>query len=104
MRSDPPDSLSSQARSVPVAGHPTASPDRLAFVADTLRALGVLTSVQREVLTLSYFAELTQDEVADRLGIPGGSRAYVCSGGAQSDGRDDAIEARAQPRRWLLEE
>ena len=70
MRSDPPDSLSSQAHSAPSAGHPSASPDRLAFVADTLRALAVLTSLQREVLTLSYFAGLTQDEVADRLEMP----------------------------------
>ena len=36
-------------------------------------ALARLPAEQREVLTLAYFGELTQTEIADRLGVPLGT-------------------------------
>jgi RNA polymerase sigma-70 factor, ECF subfamily len=70
-------------RPVPPAGEPAAGVDetidRLLLQLDVREALDSLPPAHREVLELSYRSDLTQVEVASRLGIPLGtvkSRAY----------------------------
>jgi len=70
-------------RQVQPAGEPPAALDeiidRLLLQLDVREALDSLPAPQREVLELSYHSDLTQAEVASRLGIPLGtvkSRAY----------------------------
>jgi RNA polymerase sigma factor (sigma-70 family) len=46
---------------------------RYADGAEVRAALAELSDGEREVLTLAYFGELTQREIADRLGIPIGT-------------------------------
>ena len=47
--------------------------ERLAWAADVRRGLDSLVNEQREALELAYFEDLTQREIADRLGIPIGT-------------------------------
>lgn len=47
--------------------------DRLAFAAEVRQALQKLRPSQREAIELSYFAEMTQVEIADALGVPLGT-------------------------------
>lgn len=70
-------------RPVPPAGDPAAGVDetidRLLLQLAVREALDSLPAAHREVLELSYRSDLTQGEVASRLGIPLGtvkSRAY----------------------------
>ena len=44
-----------------------------AWAADVRRGLDSLVNEQREALELAYFEDLTQREIADRLGIPIGT-------------------------------
>jgi DNA-directed RNA polymerase specialized sigma24 family protein len=47
-----------------------ADADRRAWADDVLRSLCHLAELERGILTLSYFDQLTQAEIAARLGIP----------------------------------
>jgi RNA polymerase sigma-70 factor (ECF subfamily) len=47
--------------------------ERYARAGEVRAALARLPREQREVLTLAYFGELTQSEIADRLGVPLGT-------------------------------
>ena len=47
--------------------------ERYARAGEVRSALARLPNEQREVLTLAYFGELTQTEIADRLGVPLGT-------------------------------
>ena len=47
--------------------------DRYARANEVRRALERLPTEQREVLTLAYFGDLTQTEIAERLGVPLGT-------------------------------
>ena len=47
--------------------------ERYVRASEVRRALGRLPAEQREVLTLAYFGDLTQTEIADRLGVPLGT-------------------------------
>jgi RNA polymerase sigma factor (sigma-70 family) len=47
--------------------------ERYARASEVRAALGRLPREQREVLTLAYFGDLTQTEIADRLGVPLGT-------------------------------
>ncbi|MFL6187553.1 MAG: sigma-70 family RNA polymerase sigma factor, partial [Actinomycetes bacterium] len=47
--------------------------ERYARAGEVRAALARLPREQREVLTLAYFGELTQTEIADRLGVPLGT-------------------------------
>ena len=47
--------------------------ERYARAGEVRSALARLPKEQREVLTLAYFGELTQSEIADRLGVPLGT-------------------------------
>jgi RNA polymerase sigma factor (sigma-70 family) len=47
--------------------------ERYARASEVRGALERLPKEQREVLTLAYFGELTQTEIADRLGVPLGT-------------------------------
>ena len=47
--------------------------ERYARASEVRDALERLTREQREVLTLAYFGDLTQVEIADRLGVPLGT-------------------------------
>ena len=47
--------------------------ERYAWASEVRGALERLPAAQREVLTLAYFGELTQTEIADRLGVPLGT-------------------------------
>ena len=47
--------------------------DRYARANEVRRALERLPREQREVLTLAYFGDLTQTEIAERLGVPLGT-------------------------------
>jgi RNA polymerase sigma-70 factor (ECF subfamily) len=47
--------------------------DRLAWSSDVRRGLDSLVADQREALELAYFGDLTQREIADRLGVPIGT-------------------------------
>ena len=47
--------------------------DRYARANEVRRALERLPAEQREVLTLAYFGDLTQAEIAERLGVPLGT-------------------------------
>jgi RNA polymerase sigma-70 factor (ECF subfamily) len=47
--------------------------DRYARANEVRRALERLPAEQREVLTLAYFGDLTQTEIAERLGVPLGT-------------------------------
>jgi len=47
--------------------------ERLAWASDVRRGLDTLVADQREALELAYFADLTQREIADRLGVPLGT-------------------------------
>jgi RNA polymerase sigma factor (sigma-70 family) len=47
--------------------------ERYARANEVRRALERLPGEQREVLTLAYFGELTQTEIAERLGVPLGT-------------------------------
>ena len=47
--------------------------ERYARANEVRGALERLPAAQREVLTLAYFGELTQSEIADRLGVPLGT-------------------------------
>ncbi|HEV3464181.1 MAG TPA: sigma-70 family RNA polymerase sigma factor [Actinomycetota bacterium] len=47
--------------------------ERYARASEVQGALERLPSEQREVLALAYFGELTQTEIADRLGVPLGT-------------------------------
>jgi RNA polymerase sigma factor (sigma-70 family) len=47
--------------------------DRYARAVEVRGALERLPGEQREVLTLAYFGDLTQSEIADRLGLPLGT-------------------------------
>jgi RNA polymerase sigma factor (sigma-70 family) len=47
--------------------------ERYARASEVRGALQRLPTEQREVLTLAYFADLTQTEIADRLGVPLGT-------------------------------
>jgi len=45
------------------------APTRLEWATQTRNAMGTLPTVQREVLELSYFAHLSQSDIAIRLGV-----------------------------------
>lgn len=47
--------------------------DRLSWASAVREGLTTLVDEQREVLELAYFADLTQREIADRLGVPIGT-------------------------------
>ena len=47
--------------------------DRHARAAEVRRALDRLSDEQKQVLTMAYFGELTQVEIAERLGLPLGT-------------------------------
>ena len=47
--------------------------ERYARASEVRGALERLSAEQREVLTLAYFGDLTQTEIADRLGVPLGT-------------------------------
>jgi RNA polymerase sigma factor (sigma-70 family) len=47
--------------------------ERYARASEVRGALERLSAEQREVLTLAYFGELSQSEIADRLGVPLGT-------------------------------
>jgi RNA polymerase sigma factor (sigma-70 family) len=47
--------------------------ERYARAAEVRRAMERLSAEQRQVLELAYFGDLTQAEIADRLGIPLGT-------------------------------
>lgn len=47
--------------------------ERFAWADELRAALGALPEAQREVIELAYFGEMTQTEVAERLGIPLGT-------------------------------
>ena len=47
--------------------------DRLTWASEVRGALNSLGADQREALELSYFGDLTQKEIADRLGVPIGT-------------------------------
>ena len=47
--------------------------DRLTWASEVRRGLDSLGADQREALELAYFADLTQKEIADRLGVPIGT-------------------------------
>jgi RNA polymerase sigma-70 factor (ECF subfamily) len=47
--------------------------ERYARASEVRGALERLSPEQREVLALAYFGELTQTEIADRLGLPLGT-------------------------------
>ena len=47
--------------------------DRLTWASEVRIGLDSLSADQRESIELAYFAELTQQEIADRLGVPIGT-------------------------------
>ena len=47
--------------------------NRLVWSSEVRRGLNALSDDQREVLTLAYFEDLTQSEIATRLGVPLGT-------------------------------
>jgi len=47
--------------------------ERYVRASEVRQALERLSAEQREVLTLAYFGDLTQTEIADRLGVPLGT-------------------------------
>jgi len=47
--------------------------DRLAWAAEVRSALSRLSDEQQEVIALSYFGDLTQQQIASRLGVPVGT-------------------------------
>jgi RNA polymerase sigma-70 factor (ECF subfamily) len=47
--------------------------ERYARASEVRSALERLSTEQREVLTLAYFGDLTQVEIAERLGVPLGT-------------------------------
>lgn len=47
--------------------------DRIVWASEVERALSNLAPEQREALVLSYFGDLTQREIAQRLGVPVGT-------------------------------
>ena len=44
--------------------------ERVGWAQETLAALRSLNASQREVIQLSYFERLTQEDIAARLGLP----------------------------------
>jgi RNA polymerase sigma factor (sigma-70 family) len=55
--------------------------EQLAWAAEIRAALVQMSAEQREVIELAYFSELTQREIAERLGIPLGTvKARVSRG------------------------
>ncbi len=63
-------SAADPAELAPPATSPT---DRVATVVTVRAALAELPAASRELLRLAYFEQLTQREIADRLGIPLGT-------------------------------
>jgi RNA polymerase sigma-70 factor (ECF subfamily) len=47
--------------------------DRMAWAAEVRVALGRLPAEQQEAIELSYFGDLTQQEIAKQLGVPIGT-------------------------------
>ena len=41
-----------------------------AYIAETVQAVAKLDAVERDVLTMSYLEQLTQPQIAARLGVP----------------------------------
>ena len=55
--------------------------EQLAWAAEVRAALAQMSAEQREAIELAYFGQLTQREIADRLGIPLGTvKARVSRG------------------------
>src|SRR5215211_463369 len=71
-------------------------PEMPSEVVDVLAAMRRLPATQREVLVLHYLVELTLDEVARHLGIPGGTAKSRLARGrralASALGLDDSRE------------
>jgi RNA polymerase sigma-70 factor, ECF subfamily len=70
--------------------------ERVATVITVRTALRQLPASQRELLRLAYFEQLTQDEIATRLGVPVGtvkSRTFHAFRGLRAIVGDDALAA-----------
>jgi len=74
LRARPPAALPlTQALAQALAQPGTDPADRVARAQDVRRALATLPDPQREALVLAYFADLTQTEIAVRVGAPLGT-------------------------------
>lgn len=61
------------ASALPLPDDPDATPERAVDRIVVARELSLLPRLQREVLALAYYADLTQAQIADRTGMPLGT-------------------------------